>query len=244
MDGTRWVRRYLDGDRGEVWQQLRRLGGRVRDPEYLEAAQAVCDEAARRARHNVELIVERLRVQGFAFHENDDGRTPTVAFAPPTPAAVEHVAWLESTIGPVPLILSSWIRLVGDVWLVGTHPTWPTSSAADPLVIDVEGARYPGTAFRAHILDDFTSWQDEGLPGPYQLPLAPDHFHKANVSGGPPYGLVLPDRTAEGWFVADGGSSFVAYLRSVFRRGGFPRPTGHPQQRAITSALARDLLPL
>jgi hypothetical protein len=46
------------------------------------------------------------------------------------------------------MTLLSWIRLVGDVWLVGTHPEWPESSSADPLVIEVEGARHPGQSIR------------------------------------------------------------------------------------------------
>src|SRR6266516_1310240 len=47
----------------------------------------------------------------------------------------EHAGWLEERLGSVPLTLLSWVRLVGDVWLVGTHPQWATSASADPLVI-------------------------------------------------------------------------------------------------------------
>ena len=63
-DETNWLGRYRDGDRDAVWQELRQLGDQVRDPQVAGAAQAVCDEMARRARHNVEVLVERLTSQG------------------------------------------------------------------------------------------------------------------------------------------------------------------------------------
>jgi hypothetical protein len=42
----------------------------------------------------------------------------------------------------------SWVRLVGDVWLVRTHPQWAASASADPLMIEAEGSRYPGEPIR------------------------------------------------------------------------------------------------
>ena len=58
-----WLRRYRDGYRDQVWQELRQLGGAVREQVLAEEAQLVCDEMARRARRNVELIIGRLTVQ-------------------------------------------------------------------------------------------------------------------------------------------------------------------------------------
>ncbi|WP_123809649.1 hypothetical protein [Micromonospora globispora] len=57
------------------------------------------------------------------------------------------------------------------------------------------------------------------------LSVAPDHFHKDNVSGGAPYGIVLPDACADAHFVGEVGMPLVSYLNWVFRHGGFPRPT-------------------
>ena len=53
--------RYNDGQRDQVWQELRQLGNKVRESGVFDEAQLVCDEMARRARHNIETIVERLR---------------------------------------------------------------------------------------------------------------------------------------------------------------------------------------
>lgn len=99
---------------------------------------------AMRARQNVATIVSRLAGQGYRFHTNDDEHTPIAAHHPPSPDAPELAVRLQAHLGRVPLTLLSWVRLVGDVWLVGTHPQWTASASADPLVIEVEGTRYPG----------------------------------------------------------------------------------------------------
>lgn len=76
------------------------------------------------------------------------------------------------------------------------------------------------------------------------LPLAPDRLHKENVSGGPPYGVILPDASADGLFAAETTMPFVSYLNWVFRNGGFPAPTAPDNHWQMEQALARDLLPL
>jgi hypothetical protein len=58
------------------------LGPGVREPKVRAAAQAVCDEVGLRARTNIQLLVRRLRSEGFAFHTNDDARTPVEPFRP------------------------------------------------------------------------------------------------------------------------------------------------------------------
>jgi hypothetical protein len=87
-----WLARYHAGERGQVWDELAQLGSAVREPHALEEVQLVCDEMARRARHNVEVIVERLTRGGFRFHTNDDAQIPLIPHIPPTSAATEHAA--------------------------------------------------------------------------------------------------------------------------------------------------------
>jgi hypothetical protein len=67
---------------------------------------------------------------------------------------------------------------------------------------------------------------------------------KENISGGPPYGVILPDASADGLFVGETTMPFVAYLNWVFRSGGFPWPTAPDNHWQMKQALARDLLPL
>jgi hypothetical protein len=204
---------------------------------------------ARRARFNIETLVLRLTSQGFVFHSNDGQRDPVVPFRPATAAAPELVAWLESEFGPIPMVLSSWIRLVGDVWFVGSHPRWAESSEADPLVIEIEGTRYPGDSISAYFAGEHEQWEeaaaDDPAAGSFVLPVAPDRLHKANVSGGAPYGFRLPDASTDGVFVAEHETSFVSYLNRVFANGGFPAPSPWTRATAgIRKALSEGLLAL
>lgn len=247
---TDWVTRYRNGERDQVWHELRQLGGAIRESGRAEEAQSVCDEMARRARNNVELIVERLTEQGFRFHTNDDAQTPTTPHTPPTDEAAAHLEWLEQRFGPVPMTLSSWVRIVGDVWLVGTHPQWGASAGADPLVIEVEGSRYPDSSVREYFEDEWQQWreyreEDPADAGLFVLSLAPDRLHKDNTSGGSPYGIILPDACVDGLFSWEGTTMpFVAYLNWVFGEGGFPWHTAHDNEWRVKSRLTPGLLPL
>ncbi|GAB3833525.1 hypothetical protein ACFPIJ_09310 [Dactylosporangium cerinum] len=245
----RWLSRYRDGQQDQVWQELRMLGGAVRESEWAGEAQLVCDEMAHRARHNVELIVERLTADGYRFHHNDDEETPTRGHIPPGPGAEAQAAWLQERFGAVPMTLLSWVRIVGDVWLVGTHPQWATSASADPLVLQVEGTHHPDSSIRDYFDEDWTDWQkdredDPGYAGLFVLPLAPDRYHKENVSGGGPYGIVLPDRCVDGLFSWDTTMPFVSYLNWVFSEGGFPWPSGEDGQWDVRHRLVDGMLRL
>lgn len=240
----RWVGRYLDGERDVVWHELRQLGARVQEPAYASEAQAVCDEMAQRARHNVAVLVDRLFEQGYRFHENDGTGASAEPLSGPSRNADDFLAWLTDAFGCIPMALSSWVRIVGDVWLVGTHPRWETSASADPLVVEVAGLRYPGQDIRPYLMDELNQWREVPGGAPFQLPVAPDHLHKNNVSGGAPYGVVLPDGCADAFIVTDVGMPFVSYLQRAFGKGGFPRWSGDERQWMVSRALATGLKPL
>ncbi|WP_199516859.1 hypothetical protein [Nucisporomicrobium flavum] len=249
MTSPEWLRRYQMGHREQVWRELRELGPAIRSrPELAREAQLVCDEMAHRARQNVETIIERLTADGYRFHSNDDDQISQTPHMPPTATAADSAAWLEERFGDVPMTVLSWMRLVGDVWLVGTHPEWPASASGDPLVIEVEGSRHPGSSMRDYVIEEWEQWQeyvDDGdAPGPFVLPVAPDQLHKENTSGGAPYGIILPDGSTDALFVSDTTTPFVSYLNYAFAHGGFPHETGSPQEQRIKAALALDLLPL
>lgn len=248
MSSPGWLSRYRDGQRKQVWHELRQPDRTVLDSGLAEEAQLVCDEMALRARHNIEVIVDRLSKAGYRFHVNDDGQKPVVPFIPATAGAGEYASWLREQFDAVPMTLLSWVRLVGDVWLVGTHPGWPESSSGDPLVIQVEGSHYPESSIRELFKDELEIWSErkseDPETGPFVLPLAPDRLHKENVSGGEPYGVILPDGCVDGLFVAETTMPFVSYLNRVFRNGGFPWHTGSEAQSRVCRALREDMLPL
>jgi hypothetical protein len=248
MSSPQWLDRYRAGQRTAVWHELRQLGSTVREPGLAEQAQLVCDEMAQRARLNIEMIIERLTSAGYRFHGNDDAQTPAVPHLPPAAAADEHAAWLEDRFGPVPMTVLSWVRIVGNVWLVGTHPQWAESASADPLVIELEGSRYPDGEVRRYLDDEHDAWREHAPQRhddkPFMLPVAPDLFHKQGLSGGGPYGFPLPDGCADGLFQGQVRMPFVSYLNWVFLSGGFPWPHRFDHHGRLKRALARDLLPL
>ena len=229
-----------------VRRWLRCLGARVHEPEYLTAAQAVCDEMARRARVNIETLVGRLTDQGYRFHTNDYEQEPMVPFIPATVAGAELANWAEGRFGPVPMTVSSWLRVVGDVWLVGSHPEWPESVEADPLVIQLEGSHHPQASVKDYFESEYESWQEWGPDEhcPFSLAVAPDRLTKANISGGEPYSFRLPDPCADGLFKAETIMPFVAYLNWVFRDGGFPGRVGGENRWKILKSLREGMLPL
>jgi hypothetical protein len=244
----RWLDRYRAGDRALVWHEMRQLGAHL-DPKQRENAELVCDEMARRARHNVEVLVEQLTAEGYRFHSNDDQQEPVVPFHPAGERAEEQARWLVAHFGEVPLTLLSWLRIVGDVWLVGTHPEWPEATSADPLVIELEGSRYPNDPIRRYFESDYDVWRerwarsdhDRGL---FCLPVSPDRLHKENTSGGRAYGVVVPDGCVDGLWIGECTMPFVVYLNRVFARGGFPGDVDSRDAWQHRSRLATRLIPL
>ena len=84
-------------------------------------------------------------------------------------------------------------------------------------MIEAQGSRYPGEPIRSYFDSEHEVWreraaQDPAETGLFVLPLAPDRVLKENVSGGPPYGFVLPDGCADGLFAAETTMPFVSYL--------------------------------
>jgi len=121
-------------------------------------------------------------------------------------------------------------------------------SATDPLVVELEGSRYPGSSMRDFVLEEVDAWREVSADpetGPFVLPVAPDRLTKGDVSGGAPYGFVLPDGCADGAFVGETTQPFVSYLNHVFAHGGLPWTAGADGAWwAWRRELARDLLPL
>jgi hypothetical protein len=89
-----------------------------------------------------------------------------------------------------------------------------------------------------------TEYEECEEPAPFLLPLAPDLYHKHNISGGCPDGIRVPSRRADaiytGW-----DDYFVRYLRRSFHWGGFAawadRKDQAPEQ---LHELAKGLLPI
>ena len=205
-----YLERYQNGEVEQVWNDLQNLGASIRDDPYYTPAQEVATETMRRVRRNCERIISRLQTLGYVFGTYPDGTRRSYIGEPITRPSDQIRAdseELESEAGPLPLSLIAFWQEVGAVDLVGMHPSWP--DGLDPLVVDPpEGA--------LSYLDD----EGEGI----FVGLAPDDLHKDNTSGGDPYGLELPNPSADFIFMYERHNLFfVPYLRlTILRWGGLP----------------------
>jgi hypothetical protein len=152
-------------------------------------------------------LVERLRAVGYIFERPDE------VFPGPDRAAPNIIRRVESTVGEVPLALKLFWTRVGSVDLTGSHPEWPDPSAyLDQLVIFL-----PDVAI--YYLEDYLS----GEVRTFELVIAPDYFHKANVSGGSPYTVSVPAVAIDPPMNSTPSpETFLEHIESALRFGGFP----------------------
>src|SRR5215207_5390741 len=224
-----YLERYRNGEYEQVWNDLQALGPTVRhEPDYSQACE-VASETMRRVRRNCERLVSRLRALGYVFGTFPDGSRRSYSvepLLPPSDAMRTDCAELVEQAGPLPLSLLAFWQEVGAVDLVGMHPAWP--DGLDPLVVDPPEGALSGLYE-----------EEEG----FFVGLAPDDLHKDNTSGGDPYGLLLPNPSADFLFMYERHDLlFVPYLRlAILRWGGFPGLEGRGIQFEPLESLTAEL---
>ena len=207
--------RYLAGAHRDVWRELVSLGDRVREDPYAADALAVAYETMRRVQANVRTIADRLTAMRYTFGMPGT-RDRHAPHTPPPPDIHNRIVRFERECGVLPLSLRVFYEVVGEVNLIGSHPTLAPATgpvAPDPLVVYAldEGA----------VEYDEDDEDEEGRPS--AITIAPDDLHKANISGGAPYEMAIPDTRADGELVNERHQLFfVDYLRLCFELGGFP----------------------
>jgi hypothetical protein len=78
--GSDWLARYSGGEYEAVWAEMLQLGEALVSAPAYEHARAVAEETMRRARANVELLIERLQAAGYEFQYPEAVHVrPTVA---------------------------------------------------------------------------------------------------------------------------------------------------------------------
>jgi hypothetical protein len=161
---------------------------------------------------SIRVLAERLKERGFVFDR------PAEVFPGPQSGAAEAIARIEREVGPVPLALRLFWLKVGSVNFCGRHSEWEGHEYADPLFV------YPPSS-AIEELEEFLADKAERLRCrfPYLVPIAPDSYHKEDVSGGMWYNVTIPA-------VADDpplndephDTTFVAYLELAVQWAGFP----------------------
>ncbi len=231
--------RYRGGDHLEVWRMLRSF--EAIEGDLREEADAVARETMQRVAHNVDLLASRLQARGWRAFTGRP-RTPPGANDSEIFAEIERI-----TKCPLPPSLRAFWEIVGGVdfvWDYNTEEEPPSLSpdlshielySLDPLYVDAP----------AVVEDLLEEWQETAqethpeLLDPFALDLAPDYLHKADISGGAPYGFELPARGADPVFVNEEHLlPFVDYLRLNLKWGGFSRLERHADDEAVAELVA------
>ena len=232
-----YLERYRNEEYEQVWDDLQELGSLDSNAPYYAPARKVAVETMRRVRRNCELIISRLQEYAYVFGTYPDGTRRPYTVEPHTPPSDEmrtDCDELESIAGPLPLSLKVFWEQVGSVDLVGMHPLWP--DGLDPLVV------YPPEG----LFDLYDVDGDEEAEGAtWFAGLSPDDLHKDNISGGGPYGLYLPNPSADFEFKFERHDLFfVQYLRlAILRWGGFPGLEVRGAEFELLDSLAKGLEP-
>jgi hypothetical protein len=142
------------------------------------------------------------------------------------PSKQNFINNFESSIGPLPFSIKSFYRKIGGVNFIGYHPDWPEIHILDPVFIEDLNE-----AFLDSMKQEKQDWIENKLEFPeeyteelFSLPLSPDSYHKANISGGPPYSVYLTpnsfDCVLNNFHAAN--LYFLEYIKLAFTYGGFP----------------------
>ncbi len=248
-----YLQRYQEGEHESVWADLVALGPAIRDePVYTEAL-AVAHAMMTRVRHNIEVLLERLRELKYRFlsrHASDIWRQPDAERRSILDA-------IEQQYGPLPIVLRAWYDIVGEVSLAGSHPKLnhhvgykrslalrPEEPFSDPLELEIwddaicSFYRQP-TRQAAYTIPPFSFY------------VASNVDTKAGYSGSQDYHIMIP---ATGFdtpifaYLPWTGMFLRPYLRTCFAWGGFPGLRDQPDAAAAASAelafLTQDLLPI
>jgi hypothetical protein len=242
-----WLSRYVAGEHEVVWAEMVAVGASIVDrADLLREAEAVADETMRRVRQNIDVLEGRLRAAGYRFAADEDENWPHQTRAQPAADALKIIEAVEAMIGGrFPISIRSFIVNVGWVDFNGELPGW------SPQYVDGLQVLTSLDDLGELLLDMIEQGYydaDEPQAGKAHLELSADHLHKADISGGPPYGVAVPDASADGAWLYDSlhpDHGFVGYLREVIADGGLPgwRRAPGDTPPPLLDHLVADLLP-
>lgn len=232
--------RYRAGEHEPVWAQLTSVRALRSVDEHNEAA-AVARETMARAVIAIDELARRLAALGY----------PLRAAARYRPVDSDSLRRLEDSCGgPVPCSMAAFWEVVGGVDLApdlerplpGWWPDDVPVEMVDPLVV------YPLYG----LWGDVDEWDEggssqstDGTVAQYQLDIAPDRYHKMNISGKRAYSVALPDAGADLPILnidyLDHDPLFIVYLRRAIKAGGFPGVVASAAAKTSWSGIIADL---
>ena len=217
---TTYYKRYINNEELAVWDELKELNNITPEhPDWGDITD-VLKETMWRVKFNINTIYERLKVTGYEFNEKHPCKLPCNE----TNNKIKKLSNAVKPFGYIPLSLEFFYFTVGSVDFT---PLWDKKilhEYSDPLCIASvdEAIELMGEDGEwEENMEDFTS---EGHK-PY-IDIAPDFYHKDNVSGGSPYGIeVTNTKQVDSMFLNTPYNEnlfFIDYLRLCFEWGGFP----------------------
>jgi hypothetical protein len=143
------------------------------------------------AKDKIAQIIERLNKEGYRF------AYPNEVFLGQVSINNEVILKAKAFNLTIPTGYLIWLREVGLVNLMGSHPDWLSSGYCfeddprevcytDPLVIDAN------FEYLNYQLDEWLESVEEygkDEMGDFKIDFAPDYIHKAGISGGRPYAI-------------------------------------------------------
>jgi hypothetical protein len=230
-----YLDRYLEGDNIGVWSELVALGPAVRDEPVFADAQSVAYEIMLRAKHNIDLLVERLEALEYRFVASDE------VWTPPDADLIQAMDALEQRYGFFPIAIRKWFEVVGQGNFMGAHPKlsrydgrdWGGSEQlgcySDPMMVGwFSRLRGELLSFYINMADDWDEMaiMEQENPPPYGIDIGLSAINKANHSGSGSVQMVLPNPSFDAplidWDHYWMGTFFIPYLRVCFEWGGFP----------------------
>jgi hypothetical protein len=232
--------RYRNGEREQVWNEIRQLGP---VPDALRAElDAVATETMRRVAAHVRRLAEALAELGLV------SSAPSVPLhQPPATDELADLDLLEQEIGGLPSALHACMREVGTAWFAGDCRILGLAyhGEPDPRVLPEDILPDPLCVLGAEFLRyDWDETRDDLDPeDSFAFGFAPDECHKANYSGAEQL-IELPQAVADPVLHGvDGrpGVTPVEYLRISIAWGGCPGWAFAPAARvpATLEALRR-----
>ena len=165
--------------------------------------------------HALKLQIQNVKrfldESGYEF-DNPDEALPGVS-----PDNEKVLLRISKEVGDIPKALLEFYRVIGSVNFCGHHKNWSGCKYPNPLVI------YPPEAALSELdeyLEDRAEY--EVSYGGFRISIAPDYYHKADVSGGMWYGVAVPAESDNPIVLEEHHNKrFVEYLALNLSFGGF-----------------------
>jgi len=181
-----FLERYLQGEYVQVWDELTALGAGVRQAHVIDDALDVARETMRRAVMNIQVLIDRLNALGYEFGYPREGRlVPQIPYLPPAENTQTRIHELQHLAGPLPLSLQAWYEVGGEVHFVGKASWRSSETLPDALVIDSVATAIEGVREWLNEWED-TLAEERPTDEPCVAWIAPDEYHKDDISGGLP----------------------------------------------------------